>query len=152
MGQTSVATFNDTNYNDPSLASNGLSLMSGLASSAPHQNLMFQTDVLDAGLRGKRYGMPQCTRDISGSECAQCLNSQLDAFRTTIGILLQVEDGLSIWWPNNFRFTCSVNDGSDDNPLAAQSWNILYLRMEVLNLRLEVFPSPIVLIREKEEN
>lgn len=85
LSQTSVAVSNDTNYDDPSLVSSGLSLMSGLASSAPNEKLMFQTAVLDAGLRGKRYGMAQCTRDISGSDCALCLNSQLDTFRTTIG-------------------------------------------------------------------
>ncbi|XP_008441555.2 cysteine-rich repeat secretory protein 38-like [Cucumis melo] len=85
LSQTSVAIFNDTNYDDPSLVSYGLSLMSGLASSASYQNLMFQIDVLDAGMKGKRYGMAQCTRDIGGSDCAQCLNSQLATFRTTIG-------------------------------------------------------------------
>ncbi|GMY27812.1 cysteine-rich repeat secretory protein 38-like [Fagus crenata] len=66
---TSVALLNETDYDDPAVFSNGLSLMSGLASTAPKQPLMFQASVMDVGQRGKRYGMAQCTRDISWTDC-----------------------------------------------------------------------------------
>lgn len=115
LGQTSVAIVNDTNYDDPSLVSNGLSLMRGLVSSAPNQNLMFQTNVLDGGLRGKRYGMAQCTRDISRSDCALCLNSQLDAFRTTIGSKKDWEIygfNCFMWYHDHqFYFNVSTSEG-----------------------------------------
>ncbi|XP_022994537.1 cysteine-rich repeat secretory protein 38-like isoform X2 [Cucurbita maxima] len=117
LDQTSVAVLNDTNYDDPSLVSDGQSLMSGLASSVPYQSLMFQIAVLEGGVRGKRYGMAQCTRDISGSDCGLCLNAQLDAFRTTIGSKKDWEV-----WKNNLELFWSVDDGSDDS-LAAESWH-----------------------------
>nr|POF23189.1 hypothetical protein CFP56_73131 [Quercus suber] len=64
----SVALMNETDYDDLAVISNGLSFLSGLASTAPKQPLMFQTAVMDVGQSGKRYGMAQCTRDISSIE------------------------------------------------------------------------------------
>lgn len=40
----------------------------------------------------------------------------------------------SRWWKNNLHFSCSINDGSEDS-LAVESWDIFYLRMEVMNLQ-----------------
>jgi hypothetical protein len=59
--------------------------MGGLASTAPNQPRMFQTAVLDVGQSGKRYGMAQCSLDISRGDCGVCLDAQLASFRTTIG-------------------------------------------------------------------
>ncbi|PPD78963.1 hypothetical protein GOBAR_DD24110 [Gossypium barbadense] len=46
---------------------------------------MFHAAMLDARQFGKRYGMAQCTRDISRTDCNNCLYTQLMTFRTIIG-------------------------------------------------------------------
>lgn len=134
LGLTSVALSNDTNYDDPSVVSNGLSLMSGLASSAPNQRLMFQTAVLNAGQRGKRYGMAQCTRDISASDCAQCLNSQLGTFRTTIGSKKDWEIygfNCFMWYHDHqFYFNYSVSTSAGEFRVCS-SWLFLALDWQV---------------------
>ena len=85
MVDNSVALMNETDYDDLAVISNGLSFMSGLASTAPKQPLMFRTAVMDVGQSGKRYGMAQCTRDISSIDCGKCLDAQLVTLRTIIG-------------------------------------------------------------------
>ncbi|XP_062087486.1 cysteine-rich repeat secretory protein 55-like [Humulus lupulus] len=85
MEQASIVLTNDTDFDDPSVVSKGLELVSGLTSSVQMEPLGFQTEVLGVGSSGKRYGMVQCNRDISSSDCGRCLESQLAAFRTTIG-------------------------------------------------------------------
>lgn len=119
LGQTSVALLNETNYDDPSLVSSGVSLMNGLVSSASNQNLMFQVAVLDGGIRGRRFGMAQCTRDISGSDCFQCLNSQFDAFRTTIGNKKDWEIyGLNCFmWYHDFQFYFNFSTSEGESSL-----------------------------------
>lgn len=52
MVDKSVALMNETDYDDLAVISNGLSFMSGLASTAPKQPLMFQTAVMDVGQSG----------------------------------------------------------------------------------------------------
>jgi hypothetical protein len=86
MEQGSVlAITNDTDFDDPNVLSKGLSFMGALASTAPNQPHMFQKAVLDVGQSGKRYGMAQCSLDISRADCGVCLDAQLTSFRTTIG-------------------------------------------------------------------
>lgn len=106
MDPTSGAKTNDTNFDDPSVEPRGFNLMTELATTAPKQPFMFQTVVLDAGKNGKRYGMAQCNRDISRSDCGICLSSQLTTFRTTVGNKRDWEiygSSCSMWY-HDFRF------------------------------------------------
>ncbi|MCH88865.1 cysteine-rich receptor-like protein kinase, partial [Trifolium medium] len=70
MQGTTVATANDTDIeDDPSLVSQGIPFMSGVAAAASVNSFMFHTEVLNINQSEKRYGMAQCTRDISKKEC-----------------------------------------------------------------------------------
>jgi len=74
---------NDTvDIDDPSVVSQGLPFMSGVAAAASEKSLMFHTEVLNFNHSEKRYGMAQCTRDISRKDCKRCLDSQLINYRT----------------------------------------------------------------------
>lgn len=84
MDSSAVSSFNKSNKDDPLVVLKVLDLMRGLASTVPKQPLMFQTTVLDVGKNGKRYGLAQCNRDISKSDCEKCLKNQLLNFRDTI--------------------------------------------------------------------
>jgi len=68
-----MAIYNDTNFEDAEVVSEGLNFTKTLASKTPNQPSMFYTAVLDVGQSGKRYGMAQCTRDLSKSNCGKCL-------------------------------------------------------------------------------
>ncbi|CAK7350909.1 unnamed protein product [Dovyalis caffra] len=83
--QSGMATGFDADLEDPNLVSEALNFTNALASSTPNQPLMFQTAVLDVGQSGKRYGLAQCTRDLSKSACRQCLNIQLNIFKNATG-------------------------------------------------------------------
>lgn len=72
--------FNGTDHS--SIGSKGLDFMTELATTAPEQPLLFQIAVLDGGENGKRYGMAQCSRDLSKSNCSKCLEFRLEAERT----------------------------------------------------------------------
>lgn len=85
MESTAVAITNDTDFDDPSVVSEGLPFMNGLAASAPDEAFMFQIAVLNVNQSGKRYGMVQCTRDINRMDCRNCLDAQLLNFRTVVG-------------------------------------------------------------------
>ncbi|XP_038689950.1 cysteine-rich repeat secretory protein 38-like isoform X2 [Tripterygium wilfordii] len=114
--QSSVALTNDTNFEDSSMVSKGLNFMDELASTAPEQPLMFQTAVLDGGESGKRYGMGQCIRDISRSDCSRCLDAQLVTFRTTIGNKRGWEiygSSCSMWY-HDFQFYFNISTPVND--------------------------------------
>ncbi|KAK1557156.1 hypothetical protein Q3G72_019115 [Acer saccharum] len=85
LNRISVARTNETNLDDPSVSQRGFSMMTELAAITPNQPLMFKTVMLDAGDKGKRYGMAQCHRDISSADCDSCLADQLMSFSTTVG-------------------------------------------------------------------
>ncbi|KAF8409474.1 hypothetical protein HHK36_005550 [Tetracentron sinense] len=82
--KSSVAITNGTDFEDPAVVSQGLVFMGRLASTAPYQPLMFQKAILEVGDKGKRYGMVQCRRDLSRSDCEKCLDQELVTFGTTI--------------------------------------------------------------------
>ncbi len=111
MVGTLVALLNETDYDDPVVFSNGLSLLSGLASTAPKQPLMFQASVMDVGQRGKRYGMAQCTRDISWTDCGKCLDAQLVTFRTIIGNKRgwEIYGSNCFMWYHDFQFYSNIS-------------------------------------------
>ncbi|KAF5742203.1 putative Receptor-like protein kinase-related family protein [Tripterygium wilfordii] len=114
--QSSTALTNDTNLEDPSVVSQGLNFMTELASTTAKQPSMFETAVLDGGESGKRYGMGQCTRDISRSDCSSCLEAQLETFRTTIGNKRSWEiygSSCSMWY-HDFQFYFNISTPAND--------------------------------------
>lgn len=109
--QSSAAMFNDTNFEDPSVVSQGLNFMNGVAAAAANRKQMFQVGVLDAGQSGKRYGMAQCTRDINQADCRKCLDSQLTTFRTSVGNKRGWEiygSGCSMWY-HDYQFYFNIS-------------------------------------------
>ncbi|KAG8490927.1 hypothetical protein CXB51_014113 [Gossypium anomalum] len=115
--QSSTAIVNETDFDDASVVSKALTFMSEVAITAPKQPLMFHAAVLDAGQFGKRYGMAQCTRDISTTDCSHCLDTQLITFRTTIGNKRGWEvygSSCSMWYHDYqfySNFSITANDG-----------------------------------------
>ncbi|KAK0579194.1 hypothetical protein LWI29_022597 [Acer saccharum] len=57
LDRSSMAHTNETNLDDPSVSQRGFSMMTGLVATTHKQPLMFKTAMLDAGDKGKRYGM-----------------------------------------------------------------------------------------------
>jgi hypothetical protein len=117
MEQGSVlAITNDTDFEDPHVLSKGLSFMGGLASTAPNQPHMFQKAVLDVGQSGKRYGMAQCSVDISRADCGVCLDAQLTSFRTTIGNKRWWETyGPSCFmWYHDYKFYFNISTSASE--------------------------------------
>jgi len=97
-----MATYNETNFEDAKVVSEGLNFTKTLASTTPNQPSMFYTAVLDVGQSGKRYGMAQCTRDLSKSDCGKCLDIQLVTSLNIIGNYMRSWDvhgsSCSMWY------------------------------------------------------
>ncbi|KAK2393358.1 cysteine-rich receptor protein kinase [Trifolium repens] len=55
--------------------------MSGVTVATSVNSFMFHTEVLNFNQSEKRYGLAQCTRDISRKDCRRCLDGQLDIAR-----------------------------------------------------------------------
>ncbi|KDP20818.1 hypothetical protein JCGZ_21289 [Jatropha curcas] len=116
--QSAMALANDTDIDDPNVFSKGLNFMNQLASIAPLQPFMFQTAILDVGQSGKRYGMAQCSRDISRSDCGRCFDYLLMTFRTTIGNKRGWEiygTSCSLWYHDfqfYFNYSIPLNEGA----------------------------------------
>nr|XP_043620385.1 cysteine-rich repeat secretory protein 38-like [Erigeron canadensis] len=76
---------NNNRLDDPSVFSKGFSMMESLARSVSIAPLMFDSRVIDVGkLDGKRYGMGQCSRDLSKLDCQNCLEGLLTTHKTFI--------------------------------------------------------------------
>ncbi|XVF40646.1 hypothetical protein PTKIN_Ptkin01aG0130800 [Pterospermum kingtungense] len=114
--QSSMARVNDTNFDDASVVSKGIIFMSEVAITAAKQPLMFHTAVLDAGQFGKRYGMAQCTRDISRTDCTKCLDTQLVTFRSTIGNKRgwEVYGSSCSMWYHDYQFFSNISSPTND--------------------------------------
>ncbi|MED6212323.1 hypothetical protein PIB30_082236 [Stylosanthes scabra] len=110
MESTAAAITNDTDFDDPGLVSAGLDVMSSLAVSAPEQPYMFETYMFMA-LNKTRYGMAQCTRDISRVDCRSCLESQVTSFRNVIGNKRRWEiyGHNCFMWYNDYQFYSNVS-------------------------------------------
>ncbi|TKY49179.1 Cysteine-rich repeat secretory protein 55 [Spatholobus suberectus] len=96
--------------------------MSGLAVvAAPDKSFMFHTAVLNTSQSGKkRYGMAQCTRDISKMDCRKCLDAQLVNFRTVIGNkrIWEIYGSNCFMWYNDYRFY------SNGSTLLSAAWRL----------------------------
>ncbi|CAA2985962.1 Hypothetical predicted protein [Olea europaea subsp. europaea] len=124
--KSAMATYDDTDVDDPFVASKGLAMMGTLVSGTPKEPLMFAVSELDVGRSGKRYGMAQCTRDLSRSDCGKCLDYLLTSFGTTTGHKREWEAyglGCSMWYSNYrfyFNFSTPKNAGLGSPLNAAQ--------------------------------
>ncbi|KAJ1396588.1 Gnk2-homologous domain [Sesbania bispinosa] len=134
MQATAVAITNDTDFDDPSVVSEGLPFMSELAATAPEQSFMFQTAVLNTSQSGKRYGMAQCTRDINRMDCRRCLDAQLISFRTVIGNKRRWEiyGSNCFMWYNDYKFYSNVS------ALLSAAWSPSYCRTLIIGITVAV--------------
>ncbi|KAE8077897.1 hypothetical protein FH972_016415 [Carpinus fangiana] len=140
MEQGSVAITNDTDFDDPYAISKGLFFMGGLASTAPNQPRMFQTAVLDVGQSGKRYGVAQCSLDISRGDCGVCLDAQLASFRTTIGNKRWWETyGPSCFmWYHDYQFYFNISMPASEGSRRASSYGRVSIGVTIAMLALLV--------------
>lgn len=72
---------------------------------------LFQTAVMDVGQSGKRYGMAQCTRDISSIDYGKCLDAQLVTLRTIIGSKRgwEIYGSSCFMWYHDFQFYSNIS-------------------------------------------
>ena len=126
--------------------SNGLSLMSGLASTAPKQPLMFQASVMDVGQRGKRYGMAQCTRDISWTDCGKCLDAQLVTFRAIIGNKRgwEIYGSNCFMWYHDFQFYSNISTTASEF-CGYVSYSFLFFLIRKLILFVPIITSILLM-------
>ncbi|XVF87644.1 hypothetical protein PTKIN_Ptkin18bG0136800 [Pterospermum kingtungense] len=116
--QSAESMVNASDVDDSSVVLNELNFMSEVATAASKQRLMFNTSVLDVGQFGKRYGMAQCSRDISRTNCSKCFDAQLETFKPTIGNKRNWEvygSSCSMWYHDYqfyFNFSMPANHGA----------------------------------------
>lgn len=125
-----MALFNETDYEIPSVAPKGTVFMGELTTTAPEQPWMFQVAVLDVGESGKRYGLAQCRRDISKSDCAECLDNQMATFSAMIGNKRgwQIGSGCNSEY-RDYQFYSNISDLANTNRSGELS-NFLYINLE----------------------
>ncbi|PWA76292.1 gnk2-like domain-containing protein [Artemisia annua] len=81
---SSSSTYGYNGLDDPSVFSQGFSMMENIARNVSNQPLMFETRAIDVGANGGRYGLGQCSRDLSKSECENCLEGLLTNYQTYV--------------------------------------------------------------------
>nr|XP_043619392.1 cysteine-rich repeat secretory protein 38-like [Erigeron canadensis] len=81
---TSSATYGGNGLDDPLVFSKGFSMMESLARNVTNGPLMFESSVIDVGNDGKRYGLGQCSRDLSKLDCQNCLEELLTTYQTNV--------------------------------------------------------------------
>ncbi|KAL8248208.1 hypothetical protein R6Q59_005076 [Mikania micrantha] len=116
---SSSSSYGGVGLDDPSTFSKGFSMMQSLAGSVSNQPSMFATGFVDVGSYGKRYGLGQCSRDLSKLDCEKCLEGLLTTYHKFV--LNQTRwdmRGMSCgMWYDYVRF---YNDNSTiSNPLAS---------------------------------
>nr|GFA95276.1 hypothetical protein [Tanacetum cinerariifolium] len=80
----SSATYGSNGLDNPSVFSQGFSMMENLARNASNQPLKFEMGVIGVGRHGERYGLGQCSRDLSQSDCENCLEDLLMRYKTFV--------------------------------------------------------------------
>lgn len=140
MQGTATAITNETDIDDPSLVSQGLSFMSRVAAAASEKSFMFHTEVLNFNQSEKRYGMTQCTRDISRKDCRRCLDAQLVNFETFIGNKRRWEvHGLNCFmWYDDYQFYSNVST------LLSASWRLSSCRSLVSGITVVVSAALLI--------
>ncbi|KAJ0575182.1 putative Gnk2-like domain-containing protein [Helianthus annuus] len=104
--KSSSSTYGNSGLDDPAVFTRGFSRMETLVPSVSNGPLMFATNVLDVGDNGERYGLGQCSRDLSKLDCQNCLEELLTSYREYVlnrtgWEMLGVSCGM---WYDNFRF------------------------------------------------
>ncbi|XP_021894449.1 cysteine-rich repeat secretory protein 38-like [Carica papaya] len=131
--------FNGTDHS--SIGSKGLDFMTELATTAPEQPLLFQIAVLDGGENGKRYGMAQCSRDLSKSNCSKCLEFRLEAERTENADKRGWEiysSSCSMWYQDYQFYFNSLTAENDGGRRSSSEDAVIVITMAVLMLLLIV--------------
>ncbi|KAJ9566170.1 hypothetical protein OSB04_002136 [Centaurea solstitialis] len=82
--RSSSSTYGNAGLDNPSVFSRGFAMMESLAMSVPNQPMMFETGVANVGKDGERYGLGQCSRDVSKSDCQNCLEELLVSYKTYV--------------------------------------------------------------------
>ncbi|XP_028095783.1 cysteine-rich repeat secretory protein 38-like [Camellia sinensis] len=107
----SMGVTTDMGFDDAAVVPKGVAFMSGIASMAPNKPRMVEMSVLDVGQSGKRYGMAQCRRDLSRSDCGKCLDDQLMSFTYSV----EDKRGWEIYgmscnrWYHDFQFYSNIS-------------------------------------------
>ncbi|KAL7592992.1 cysteine-rich repeat secretory protein 38 [Lactuca sativa] len=78
---SSSSSYGGNTLDEASVFSRGFAMMEALGRNVSDRPLMFDTDVIDAGNDGKRYGLGQCSRDLSKLDCENCLEELLVTYR-----------------------------------------------------------------------
>lgn len=134
--QSGTASYNKTDYEDPFVVQKGLSFMGSLSNTAPNRPLKFDKGVIDVGGGGKRYGMAQCRRDISKSDCGKCLDQQLVTFKAYI----ENKRGWDIYgsscsmWYHDYHFYFGNTSVTASKNLLFYFYFYLYLKFTYLSL------------------
>nr|XP_043620386.1 cysteine-rich repeat secretory protein 38-like [Erigeron canadensis] len=83
--ESSSATYGGNGLDDPSVFSAGFSMMESLVRNVSNNApiLMFYSSLLDFGGR-ERYGLSQCSRDLSNLDCRNCLEELLTTYKTYV--------------------------------------------------------------------
>ncbi|PWA33836.1 gnk2-like domain-containing protein [Artemisia annua] len=80
----SFATYGSNGLDNPSVFSQGFSMMETLARNASNQPLKFEMGVISVGGNRERFGLAQCSRDLRQSDCENCLEDLLMTYKTYV--------------------------------------------------------------------
>ncbi|XP_024961885.1 putative cysteine-rich receptor-like protein kinase 9 [Cynara cardunculus var. scolymus] len=78
---SSSSSYGSKGLDDPLVFSRGFVMMEMLGNSVPNQPMMFQTSVTDVEKNRERYGLGQCSPDVSRSDCRKCLEELLVTYK-----------------------------------------------------------------------
>ncbi|KAJ0568851.1 putative Gnk2-like domain-containing protein [Helianthus annuus] len=111
----------NSGLDDPAVFTRGFSMMEMLVRNVSSRPMMFATDVIDVGDNGERYGLGQCSRDLSKLDCENCLEELLTSYHDFVlnrtgWEMVGVSCGM---WYDDFRFY--DNNSSRPNPTANTS-------------------------------
>ncbi|KAI7745043.1 hypothetical protein M8C21_000022, partial [Ambrosia artemisiifolia] len=113
---SSSSTYGNSGLDDPAVFMRGFSMMETLVRNVSSQPLMFATALIDVGENGERYGLGQCSRDLSKLDCENCFEKLLTSYQDYVlnrtgWEMLGVSCGM---WYDNFLFY--DNNSSRPNP------------------------------------
>ncbi|KAI7745038.1 hypothetical protein M8C21_000017 [Ambrosia artemisiifolia] len=81
---SSSSIYGTSGLDDPAVFARGFSMMETLVRNVSNGPLMFATDVIDVGENGERYGLGQCSRDLSKLDCENCLEGLLTRYHKSV--------------------------------------------------------------------
>ncbi|XP_076948851.1 antimicrobial ginkbilobin-2-like protein [Bidens hawaiensis] len=103
---SSSSTYGNHGLDDPDVFTRGFSMMETLVRNVSKASQMYPTDVIDVGNNRERYGLGQCSQDLSESDCVKCLGELLTTYQTYVlnrtgWEMLGVSCGM---WYDDFEF------------------------------------------------